>query len=226
MPGYSYSTFVTALQTEAVQLSSDANWTNYLPTAIDDAEQRCYRDLDLLSTVVRDTSASLTANSRNFTLPSALGRFVTVQEFCYFTGSVPSGRTQLLPLPRTVINFLYPSETGTSGVPPQYYAPITDQIFIVGPAPYTGYAVEITGTIRPVPLSAANTTTFLSLYCSDLFLAGAMASVSGYMRNFGSQADDPKMAVSWEQQYQQRLASLKVEELKRKYSFGDWAAPQ
>jgi hypothetical protein len=213
---------MAALQTEAVIQASDPNWLNIQASIIDLAEQRCYRDLDLLATVVRDTSSTLTANSRDFTLPQSLGRFVTVQELAYFTGAYPAGRTLLLPLPRSVINTLFPSETGSAA--PQYYAPITDQIFIIAPAPTNPYTVEVTGTIRPAPLSASNTTTFLSNYCSDLLFAACMVAVAGYLQNFGSQADNPKLALSWDQEYQNRLASLKIEELKRKYSFGDWVS--
>jgi hypothetical protein len=222
---YTYSTFVTALSTEAVQLTSDTNWSQILPTLIDDAEQRIYRDLDLISTIVRDPSAALTANSRSFTLPQSLGRFVTVKELSFFTGTYPAGRTPLRPVSLHWIDFVCPSETAlTTPSYPQYFAPITDQLFVVGPAPDATYQVEVVGTIRPAPLSATNTTTFLTNYLSDLFLAAAMCSASGFMRNFGAQADDPKMATSWEMQYAQRLASAKPEELRRKFASGDWTS--
>jgi len=105
-----------------------------------------------------------------------------------------------------------------------YFAPVTDQLFMVGPAPDSSYAAEVVGTIRPTPLSATNTATFLTSYLSDLFLAAAMCSAAGYMRSYGSQADDPKLAVSWEAQYAQRLMSAKGEELRRKFASGDWTS--
>jgi hypothetical protein len=216
---------VTALTTEAAQLTADTNWSTILPSIIDDAEQRIYRDLDLLSTVVRDTSAALAANSRNFTLPQSLGRFVTVKGINFFTGTYPAGRTQLRPASLHWVDFVCPSETAlTTPSYPLYFAPVTDQLFIVSPAPDSTYQVEVIGTIRPTPLSATNTTTFLTNYLSDLFFAAAMCSASGFMRNFGAQADDPKMATSWEMQYAQRLASAKPEELRRKFASGDWSS--
>ena len=216
---------MTALQTEAVQLASDTNWTTILPTAIDDAEQRVYRDLDLISTIVRDTTGTLTANSRNFTLPQSLGRFVTVKGLNFFTSAYPAGRQQLRPVSLHFIDAVWPGETAlTTPSYPQYFAPVTDQTFIVGPAPSSAYQVEVIGTIRPTPLSASNPTTFLTLYLSDLFFAGAMCSVAGYMRSYGSQADDPKLAMSWEAQYAQRLASAKSEEIRRKFASGNWTS--
>jgi len=82
--------------------------------------------------------------------------------------------------------------------------------------------MEVIGTIRPTPLSVSNTTTFLTNYLSDLFFAACMSSVSGYMRDYGTQADDPKLAMSWENQYAQRLASANREEMMRKFQSGDW----
>jgi hypothetical protein len=219
---YTYTTFVNALQTEAVQLPTDPNWQTILVTIIDDAEQRIYRELDLINTIVRDTSGSLTANSRNFTLPQLLGRFVTVKGLNLFT-TPGAGRTQIRPMSLHALDFLYPSETAaTTPSYPEYFAPVTDQTFILGPAPDSAYGIEVIGTIRPNPLSATNPSTFLSLYLSDLFFAGAMVSAAGYMKNFGSQSDDPRQAVSWEQQYQFRIASASREELRRKYASGDW----
>lgn len=208
-----------------MQLASDPNWQGILGTLIDDSEQRCYRDLDLISTIVRDTTGFLTANSRNFTLPQSLGRFVTVKGVNFFTGTYPAGRTQLRPVSLHFLDWVSPSETAlTTPSYPQYFAPVTDQLWIVGPAPDTGYQAETIGTIRPTPLSASNTTTFLTLYLSDLFFAGAMCSAAAYMRNYGSASDDPRMAVTWETQYAQRLVSAKGEELRRKYASGDWTS--
>ena len=217
---YNYSTLISALQTTAVQLSTDVNWLNIIPNILDSAEQRCYRDLQLLSTIVRDTSGSLTANSRNFTLPQTLGRFVTVKGLNVI---VSSTRQQLRPVSIHFIDATWPSENSAS-VPsiPEYFAPVSDQIFVVGPSPDSAYGMEVLGTIRPTPLSAGNPTTYLTNYLSDLFFAACMSAVAGYMRDYGAQADDPKLAQSWESQYQQRLASASKEEAMRKFQSGDW----
>lgn len=215
---YTYATFVTALSTEINIVATNTAFITILPTVIDDSESRIYRDLDLLSSVVTDTSASFTSGSRNFILPTSLGRIVEVKRLNFFT-SYPTGRHQLFPLPLSIINALFPNEEPSPGELPLYYSPVTDQQFIVGPSPESAYRVEVMGTIRPVALSATNVSTFLSNYLSDLFFSAAMVSISGYMRNFGAQSDDPKMAVSWEGMYQERLKSANAEEARRKFSF-------
>ena len=196
---YNYSTLVAALQIEAVQLASDPNWTGILPTIIDQAESRIYRDLQLISTIVRDTGGSLTANSRNFTLPQTYGRFTTVKGLNVVVSGI---RKPLRPVSIHFLDATWPSESSaTTPSIPQYFAVVSDQIFAVGPSPDSGYGMEVVGTIRPTPLSVSNTTTYLTNYLSDLLFAGCMAAVAGYQKDYGSQSDDPKNAMSWETQY-------------------------
>jgi len=73
-------------------------------------------------------------------------------------------------------------------------------------------------------LSSLNTTTYLTQHLSDLFFAACMCSIAGYQKDFGAQSDDPRNAVSWEQQYAQRLNSANKEEMRRKFQSGDWTS--
>lgn len=223
---YTYSTFVTALSVETVIPATDADFISILPTIIDLSEQRIYRELDLLSTIIRDSTGALTANSRNFTLPQSFGRFVTTQGFNVFTPvNTTTTRNQLLPTSRDYLDNAWPSEAAaTTPSVPVEFAMITDQTIIVGPPPDAAYTVEVIGTIRPTPLSSTNTTTYLTLYLPDLFFAASMVAMSGYMRNFGSQADDPKMALSWNAEYEAFKQSALIEEVRKKYQAQSWGS--
>lgn len=226
MVGYTYATYSAALAEMLVTTVSDPDFVAIRPSIIDYAEQRIYRELDLLSTVVSDTSATLTANSRNFTLPTASGRFVTTQGINVFTPlSTTTTRNQLIPTTRDFIDATWPSDapTTTPSIPTNY-AMISDQTIIVAPPPDAAYTVEVIGTIRPEPLSDSNTTTFLSQYLPDLFFAASMVFGSGFQKNFGSQSDDPRMAVSWESQYQSLKQSAEVEEVRKKYWSTAWSS--
>lgn len=226
---YTYATWVAAIANETVIDPADTNFLAQIPSSIDYGENRLYRDLDLLSTVVRDTG-TLSTGTRTFTLPQNLGRFVVTNGFNVITPvatTVPDNgtRNQLVPCSRDVLDMLWPSTTG-AGVP-ALYSPITDQVIIVGPAPDAAYPIECVGTIRPTPLNdSSNTSTYLTLYLPDLWFAATMIFWAGYMRNFGSQADDPKMAVSWESQYQALLSSANVEEQRKRYAAGQWSSMQ
>jgi len=221
-----YSDFVATIANETVITATDPNFVQILPQAIAYAEDRIYRELDLLSTVVRDSSA-LTSGNRNYTLPQNNGRFVVTNAFNLITPAattIPDNgtRTQMIPVSRDFLDAVYGSSTGAGQ--PTYYAPITDQDWIVGPWPDAAYTIEVVGTIQPTPLSASNTTTYLTLYLSDLFVAAAMIFMSGYQQNFGAQADNPQMATSWSSEYDKLFASANVVEQRKKYAAGGWGS--
>lgn len=221
-----YTDLVNTVSNLTVIGATDPNFVQIFPQAIAYAEDRLYRELDLLSTVTRD-SAALAASNRNFTLPQNNGRFVVTNGFNVITPStttVPDNgtRTQMIPVSRDFLDSVWGSVTA-AGIP-TYYAPITDQSFIVGPWPDSSYTIEVIGTIQPAPLSATNTTTFLSLYLSDLLVAAVMIFMSGYERDFGAQSDDPAQAQSWSGQYDKLFASAQVVELRKKYEAGGWSS--
>lgn len=221
-----YATFVTSLANMIVVDPGDPNFVIALPNIIDDAEQRLYRELDLLSTVTRDTGA-FTANNRNFTLPTASGVFVVVEQMNVITPSSVTDpdlgtRVPMLPTSREYHDIVYPSVAG-AGVP-SLFAPINQEDWIVGAWPDEAYTVEVVGTIRPAPLSSENQTTFLSEYLPDVFLAAALVMSAGYQKNFTSMGDDPKSAVSWESHVAILLESAKVEEIRKKFGSQGWSS--
>lgn len=226
---YTYASWQAALAVEIVELTTDANFQAILPSCIDYGEQRIYSELDLLDTVVTD-SAALTAGNRNFTLPQNNGRFVVTNGLNLIT---PAGttdpdagtRVQMIPASRDMLDSIggNPGYTGA----PVNYAMITDQQLIVGPQwPDGAYTIEVIGTIRPTPLSATNTTTYLTLYLPQLWFAATMVFMAGYQQNWGAQSDNPQMAVSWENQYQTLFKAINVEEQRKRYASGAWGSLQ
>lgn len=223
-----YTTFVSQISNLMAADSTTTQFQTMLPGLIDYAELRIYRELDLLSTIVRDSSSALTANNRNFTLPTASGRFVTVQGVNVITpvSTAPDSGTRnpLSPKSRDYLDFVWNNASGATV--PRCFAMITDQTLIVGPWPDNSYTVEVIGTIRPAALTSSNTTTFLTTYLPDLFIAAGMVFASGYMRNFGAQSDNPQQAQSWEGQYQTLKASANLEELRKRFASFGWTSHQ
>lgn len=211
-----YTTYTAQLANLMVVPTTDTNFQTFLPGCIDYAEQRIYRELQLMDTEVRDTG-TLNANTRNFTLPATYGNFVVVHGMNVFRSA--GVRSQLTPVSRNVLDFTYPNEA-SPGAPsiPVLFAMITDTTAIVGPAADQQYTMEVIGTIRPTALSSGNPTTILTDDLPDLFMAASMVFATGYQRDFGSQSDDPKMSASWEQQYQTLKESANMEEMKKKYN--------
>ena len=208
--------------------AADPNYQIALPNIIDDSEQRIYRELDLLNTIVRDTGGNLAANSRNFTLPQTGGRFVVTESMNVFTPvGTQTNRKQLVPVSREFLDAVWGNEASVSTPSiPQYYAMITDQTIIVGPPPDANYTMEVIGTIRPTPLSNANQTTYLTLYLPDLFFAECLIFGYGYLKNFGAACDDPQGSVTWNAHYKDLWQSANTEEQRKRYASQAWTPKQ
>lgn len=221
-----YNSFVQSLANLLVVPVTDAGFVQALPNIIDDLEQRLYRELDLLATTVTDVSVALVAGNRNLTIPDT---FVVVDTINVITpvGTVDPDlgtRHALLPATKEVIDVLYPSSSG-AGVP-QYFGMVTQWQMVVGPWPDAAYQVEVVGTQRPAPMSAANQNTFLTAHLPDLVIAAGMVFACGYQQNFSAQGDNPQSAVSWESHYQSLIKSANVEEMRKKFNSEGWSSDQ
>lgn len=225
-----YATFTTSLANFLVIPIGDTNLQAAIPNIIDFAEQQSYKDLDLLNTVFKDTSVVLAAGNRNYTEAASIGGngpFLVTQELNVIS---PAGTTNpelgtrnpLLPASKEMLDFLYPNVTG-SGIP-QYFAPVNQNSFILGPWPDQAYTVEAVGTVRPAPLSVSNTTTLLTTYFPDLFLNAALTYGAGYLKDYGAATDDPKSGMSWSALYAIGLKSAQTEEGRKKFQAQGWGA--
>lgn len=223
-----YTQYVSSLANLLVVPASDAGFQAVLPNIIDDAEQRLYRELDLLSTSARATG-TFTAGARTFNLPSTQGTFIVTDEINIIT---PAGttdpesgtRNSLVPTSNEMLNVLWPSVTGSTV--PQYFSMFDQDTIIVGPWPAAAYTVEVVGTIRPNAISTSNTTTLLSVYFPDLLIAASMVFAAGYQKNFGAANDDPKVAVTWESHYQALITSAQTEEARKVFTGPAWSSKE
>ena len=222
-----YSSYIQQIATMAVVPVTDTNFTIIIPSMIDYAELRMQRDLDFLSTQISTSAYTFTSGSNQLTLPTS--QFIVPQTFEVIDGLGNS--TPLLPVAKEFIQNVYGSGSTTSI--PQYFAVYggdtattgnTSQYMIVGPTPNSNYVVRLTGTVRSAPLSATNTTTFISTYLPDMFIMASMIYISAYQRNFGRLNDDPAMAQTYEGQYQALKASALVEENRKKFEAAAWTS--
>lgn len=233
MTGYDYDSYVTALASTMVEEEDAEPFLAIIPTIINYAEGRIYRDTNLLATLVRDTTANLTANSLQFTLPvPTQGLFRVVKAINVVTpvGSTVTNGTRN-PLQPVSLDFLYwTNQTNTatsSSAVPLYFAMAggsNARDIQVGPAPGAAFAVEVIGEVQPEALSATNTTTYLSTYLPDLFLAASMIFASGWQKNFSASSDDPRSSQSWEQKYKDLLASADLQAARARFAAASWTS--
>jgi hypothetical protein len=234
MAGLTYTTYKTQIAQMAVVAEDDPNFLAILPMMIDYANLRICRDLDLLFTSASLYGAGyqLTAGNRNLSFSQDLGSgtsFVVSEQINLIT---PAGqtnpntatRTPLMPTTKEFLDAVYGSSLTANLGQPKYFVPFNDTLFLVGPVPNADYYVEVVGTIRPAPLSAAVPTTFISQYLPDVLVMVSMIYISAYQRNFGKESDDPQMAQSYENQYQLLLKSANVEEARKKFESAAWSS--
>lgn len=233
-----YSQIVSALSSLTGIDSADADFLAILPSASAYADGRIYRELDMLVANVRDASASTTASSRDFNLPTSVGTFLVIDGINIITpaSTAPGSGTRnlLQPVARDFLDMCWPN-TSNGGVP-QYFAYISQNTYLTGgaaqsqvvfgPWPDDTYRVEVIGKIQPAVLSASNANTYLTDQMSDLYIAACMIFLAGYMKNYGSQADDPKQSQSWEMQYTQLRDSASTWEARKRWSGASWTSKQ
>lgn len=219
---YTYASYQAAMAQLLVQpdYATNADWAVMLPSMIDYAEQRIYRELDLVSTY--DTAnADCVAGTRTVTIP---GSILIVESANVITpaATLPDAGTRkpLQRLSTEALNAFWPN-AATRGVP-IWYDVLDFTTLVLAPTPDAAYKLEVYGEIRPAALSGSNTTTFLTTYLPDLFVAASMVFGTGWQRDFGAQSDNPQAAQSWENQYQLLKSSAAVEEARRKSQSVGW----
>jgi len=237
-----YNSYVTQLADLAVlQVSTvggvvtpvDADLATLIPQAINYAELRIQRDLDLEQSVTNNSALTLTTGNNLLTMD--VNSFITVQDMSYVSGTktIP-----IMPTSKWVIQNVYPDSSITG--PPVYFSPYggdssttggTSQLFLFGPTPDQNYALSINGTLRMISLNSFNTSpsagtsyTFISAYLPDLLLQASMIYLAEFQRNFGKISDQPDMAMTYESQYQLLLKGAMVEENRRKLWASAWTA--
>lgn len=222
-----YTDYLNQISTLAVVQATDPNFLTILPQAINYAQLRMQRDLDFLSTQVYDsTSFATTSGSNLVTIPTAA--FITLQTIQVNNNGV---NYPLTPVAKEYIQSVYNSNA-SAGVPSVFAVyggdsattGNTSQYILLGPYPNAAYPLTLTGTIHAASLSASNTTTFISTYLPDLFIAASMVYIGGYQRNFSQTGADPQMPVNWEQQYQTLLKGATVEEYRKKFQSSAWGS--
>lgn len=223
---YTYAQWLTTVANLLVVDETDADFLQYAPRAIEYAEQRMYRELDLLYTFVASDAGSTVAGTRTFTLPADTIVVNSINIVTPAATAPDSGvRNQLVPVTREYLDAVYGSNaSGLRGLPINF-AMLTNTTIALGPWPDAAYHVEVSRTFRPTALSAANTTTILTLYAPDAFLSATMINLQvGFQRDGTAQADAPGDTTNWAATYKEQMASLVVEDFRMKFASVSWSS--
>jgi hypothetical protein len=218
-------------------ISVNSDFPQLFPQATSYAEERIYDELVPINQRFLNTSLTTTIASRAINLSAASQTILTVEQFAII---YPAGTTN--PALGTlyyfdgasldIINMIWPSQSVTldpseADYIGRYWCLADDHTLVFSPTPPAAYTAAITGTFEPTPISAANPTTYLSMVYPALLEAACMVFLTGgLLRNFGAQADDPRMALSWEQTYKTLIAGAQLEEQRRRLQGQGWSQYQ
>jgi hypothetical protein len=228
-----YSSYVSEIATitvisSTILVNGDNNFQGIIPAATDYAEGRLWRDLDLPAVRVTDMSVTCSSGVRTIALSTTQGTLLVLETVNLFSsaGTTSSNGTRipLTPVSKAVVDTIYPSATSSNTGLPEYFARVTDTEIMLGPTPDQAYGTEVIATVRPAPLSATNSTTWLSANVPELMIAATMVFMAGHMRDFGAQSDNPQMAQSWETQYNNLLKSMSADSLRMKFQSQAWTS--
>ena len=167
----SYNTLLSNVQ--AVVEDDGLEFADYIPTAIDLAEERLFKELDLPE-LEKKVTGILSINSPFISKPSDM-------EFKHFLSiTVNNVKKFLKKRPEDYITDYWPNSTLTGE--PKYYADISRTQILVAPTPDSGYAYEAKYTGKPTKLSVTNQTNYYTDYCTDILYAAVMAEMAKFMK--------------------------------------------
>ena len=193
------------------------------PFATSYAEDRINHEIPFLGdrrTVTATSATSSGSQDVAWTDFTTSGATLSVPEQLYIVNSgtnVPYDRMsddfirRIWPVPAMTVA---PSLAYQGG---RYWATPDTANILIAPTPDAAYDVMVVGLYYPLPISLSNPTTYLSTNYPDLLEVACLVYLSGALtRNFGAQADEPKMAVSWESQFQALIGPARNEERRRR----------
>ena len=220
-----YDQLNTYIETLIVDQAPSAGYTTIFPAAVQYAENRIYRELNFLATRTVDSPTNFVSGNREFILPTSSHTLLVIEGVSAVTpvgSTLTNGKQNILEeVSLDYIDSTWPDAT-VQGVPDSW-AMKNETTLVVKPTPDQNYNVAITGTFRPAAMSSTNQTSYIGNVYPDLLVAAVMVFMAGYQRDYGAQSDDPKLAQSWETQYQTQFKSALDEEQRRKGAGIGWS---
>lgn len=226
-----YDDLVTTLANLVPIAENDANFVQILPITLDYAQNRIQNDLSLIAHEAAATVA-LTPGTRSVTLPTPSGTgngAIYIVESCNVitpAATVPDSGTRNSVQRTTVESLNYQWGNSADTDLPVQFAMLNDTTALFGPFPDAAYVAEFIGVYSPPSLSLTEQETWISINMPELLVAACMVFLTGWMRDFGQQSNDPAASQSWEAQYQALLAADAIQEARKRAGIPGWVPAQ
>lgn len=199
----SYGTLIQAV-IEAAE-DDGAEFAAYLPRAVDLAEKRLFKDLDLPD-LEQKASGNLNTGSAVFIKPEGY----TFGNFVYITDQ--NGKRKLLKKRREdFIQDFWPDPTELGE--PRYYGDSLETGFLIAPTPDFDYAYEIKYTSKPQGLSTSNQTNYFTRRCSELLYYATVIEMLKFMKAY-------EQIGTWQQDYSDAALKWNIEMIQKRRDDG------
>lgn len=194
-----YSELVAQLQTWVE--SSEVDFVGEMDNFIVNAEHRIYKAIDFAITRDEDTSVTVAQGTATITLPADT---LTVR-FVQLVSAGTGARTTLYHKDTSFIDE-YTNNRTTQGTP-KFYSFANETTLLLGPTPDNSTdTLAIHRSVRPAPLSATNTTTWLADTYPELLLYSCLLEIATFHKY------EPDTMQDYQGKYQEALQSVLVEE--------------
>lgn len=178
-----YNSLISNVQ--ALAEDDGTEFALYVPTAIDLAEERIFKEMDLPDLEIKATGAlstitPLLAKPTGYVFPH------------YFNIVVSGLKKELKKRTEEFINDYWPNSTSTDV--PKYYADSSQTNFVIAPTPSSTFSYEIKYSAKPAKLSVSNGTNYYTANCQDILYAAVMVEMAKFMKAW-------TQTNTWEQTY-------------------------
>lgn len=170
----SYNTLVSAVAEMSEDVGSEL--LDYLPVAIDNAENRLARELDFLGMVYTST-LTIAASTQYLAKPAG-------HKLTHYLTYVDPTTARTTVLDRKTASYLdeyWPHPTSVAT--PKYYTDIDLNTFRICPCTSALSSIYIAGVRRPDPLSVSNQTNIFTSVAADALYYATMIEISLWQRN-------------------------------------------
>ena len=166
-----YATLVQALKDIAEDDGTE--FDSYIPNAIDLAEERLIKELELPDCEEKTTGA-LTINQTYIDKPAGY------KNMQYFKISASGSDVILKKRSEDFIIDYWPNSTVADV--PKYYADLSSTQFRLAPTPVLGYTYEMKFLKQPTKISTSNATNYFTDNCQDILFAACLVEMAKFMK--------------------------------------------
>ena len=178
--------------------NDETTFVGELDFFITNAEERILKSVDL-DYFRKNVTGTMTSGNKFLQKPS--------DYLATFSLSFVNASTENVFLLQKDVNFIqeYTANPATTGEP-IYYAQFDDDYFIVGPAPDSGYTVELHYFYRPQSITASSDgTSWLGTNAPDVLLYGCLIEAYTFMKG------EPDVITLYDKRYKEALQQLIIE---------------